>query len=147
MHALLFGCCLPGGPYDAQRAQRLAQAGFDYAEIAAAPLAAMTPEEFAALRREQEAGGLPIRAANCFLPGELSLFDSGRQEALRLHVRCVLERAAETPYSAASEAASEVSPEASSDTASDAAPDAVSEEPSLTGVPLTRFSKSSFASR
>ena len=83
MHALLFGCCLPGGPYDAQRAQRLAQAGFDYAEIAAAPLAAMTQEEFAALRREQEAGGLPIRAANCFLPGELSLFDSGRQEALR----------------------------------------------------------------
>ena len=35
---MLFGCCLPGGPYDAQRAQRLAQAGFDYAEIAAAPL-------------------------------------------------------------------------------------------------------------
>lgn len=92
---MLFGCCLPGGPYDAQRAQRLAQAGFDYAEIAAAPLAAMTQEEFAALRREQEAGGLPIRAANCFLPGELSLFDPGRQEALRLHVRCVLERAAE----------------------------------------------------
>lgn len=90
-----FGCCLPGGAFDDAQAHRLAAMGFDYGEIAAAPLAAMTNEEFAALRRKQDAGGLPIRAANCFLPGELSLFVPEQREALRAHVECVLHRAAE----------------------------------------------------
>lgn len=115
---MLFGCCLPGGPYDAQRAQRLAQAAF-------------RPAVF---QRNSSPDGKTAVCA-CSVGGAVFV---------RWFLRCC---AAETPYSAASEAASEVFPEASSDTASDAAPDAVSEEPSLTGVPLTRFSKSSFASR
>ena len=90
-----FGCCLPGGPFDAGHAHRLAAMGFSYGEIAAAPLAAMTNEEFAALRREQQVGGLPIQAANCFLPGELSLFAPDQKEKLRGHVERVLHRAAD----------------------------------------------------
>lgn len=90
-----FGCCLPGGPFDAGQAHRLAAMGFAYGEIAAAPLAAMTNEEFAALRREQQVGGLPIQAANCFLPGELSLFAPDQKEKLRGHVERVLHRAAD----------------------------------------------------
>lgn len=89
-----FGCCLPGGPYDAARAQRLLKTGFDYAEIAAAPLAGLTEEEFSSLKQEVQAGGLPVEAANCFLPGELSLFREEQKDALSAHVRTVLHRAA-----------------------------------------------------
>lgn len=90
-----YGCCLPGGPCDAARAQRLLRMGFDYAEIAAAPLGAMREEEFATLCREVRAGGLPVETANCFLPGELSLFAPQQAQALRGHVTRVLHRAAE----------------------------------------------------
>ena len=89
-----FGCCLPGGPYDAERAERLLGMGFDYAELAAAPLAGLTDGEFAALKREVQAGGLPVETANCFLPGELSLFREDQRDALAAHVRAVLRRAA-----------------------------------------------------
>ena len=59
-----FGCCLPGGPYDAERAERLLGMGFDYAELAAAPLAGLTDGEFAALKREVQAGGLPAQPSS-----------------------------------------------------------------------------------
>ncbi len=63
-----FGVCAP-----VSEAARLKKIGFDYLEVSASSLAAMTEAEFAAFCAENRAAPIHAEAANCLFPGELRL--------------------------------------------------------------------------
>jgi sugar phosphate isomerase/epimerase len=74
------GVCL-----DAAKLQDAQAAGFDYVEIGASKVAAMTDEEFRDLARQASQLRVPVAAANLFVPGTLKLVgpevDKPRQAA------------------------------------------------------------------
>lgn len=75
-----FGCCPPAWKDAAGRPdcslllshlRRLREVGFDFAELSVQDLMAMTEEEFAACAETVQTSGLPVRAANSFIPARL----------------------------------------------------------------------------
>jgi sugar phosphate isomerase/epimerase len=62
------GVCLDASRFEAARA-----AGFDYVEINASKVAALPDEEFAQLARQVDGLGIPVAAANSFIPGTIKL--------------------------------------------------------------------------
>lgn len=74
------GVCLDADKFEAARA-----AGFDYVEINASRVAALTDEEFRQLADRAARIGIPVEAANVFIPGAIKLtgpeVDPARQAA------------------------------------------------------------------
>ena len=74
------GACLDADKFEAAQA-----AGFDYVEIGASKVAALTEEEFQALVRRVEQLRIPVAAANTFIPAAIKIvgpdIDRGRQES------------------------------------------------------------------
>ena len=74
------GVCLDADKFEAARA-----AGFDYVEINASKVAALTDDEFQQLERRAAQLGIPVAAANVFLPAAIKLtgpdVDPARQMA------------------------------------------------------------------
>lgn len=98
-----FGCCLPGWKDAAgrpdfalllRRLERLHEVGFDFAEFSVQDLMALAEEEWASCAETARTAGLPVRAANSFIPARLPVVgpevDSG---ALRAYVDQALARA------------------------------------------------------
>lgn len=75
---------------------RVTGAGFDFVEIAAGPLATMTPEAFEQFRQEVSRLPVPVLTANMDLPGRIKQVgpdvDPAQQRAI---LRSVIERAAQ----------------------------------------------------
>jgi sugar phosphate isomerase/epimerase len=74
------GVCLDFDKFEAAQA-----AGFDYVEVNASQVAALTDDEFRQLERRAAQLGIPVAAANVFLPGAIKLtgpdVDPARQMA------------------------------------------------------------------
>ena len=83
-----FGVCAP-----ISEAARLYKIGFDYVEVSAASLAAMTEEEFAAFCAENRAAPIHAEAANCLFPGEIRLTgDAVDTDAVQSYIDRVMAR-------------------------------------------------------
>ncbi len=87
------GCCLPR-----ERIAEARAAGFEYAELTVTDNLRPLEDEasWRAIRREIEAGGLPVEATNVFFPGDFHL--TGPQTdaaAIRAYVETAVRRAAE----------------------------------------------------
>lgn len=83
-----FGVCAP-----ISEAARLYKIGFDYVEVSAASLAAMTEEEFAAFCAENRAAPIHAEAANCLFPGEICLTgDAVDTDAVQSYIDRVMAR-------------------------------------------------------
>ena len=73
---LQFGCCCK-----AEHIPQLARAGYDYAELSAAQIAAMPQAQFEAVVAALEAAGLPCLALNDYCEGEPAIVGDGFCEA------------------------------------------------------------------
>lgn len=70
--SIWIGCT--GMPPEAAQIQK---AGFDYLEVNITALVQAEEEEFFRWQRQLESCGLPVRAGNCFLPGDWPLSREG----------------------------------------------------------------------
>ncbi len=81
-----------GSEFDLIQAAK--QAGFDYMELPVATVAALSEEDFAALKARVAAGGLPVEAMNVLFPGSLHLTGLGVDwKAVKAYLRLALGRA------------------------------------------------------
>lgn len=83
-----FGVCAP-----VSEAARLHKLGFDYIEVSASSLAAMTEAEFAAFCAENQEAPIHAEAANCLFPGEIRLTgDAVDLDAVQSYIDLVMAR-------------------------------------------------------
>ncbi|HSK08859.1 MAG TPA: sugar phosphate isomerase/epimerase family protein [Vicinamibacterales bacterium] len=85
-----------GAAVGADRFEAAQAAGFDYVEVGAARVAALTEEEFQHLAEQVAGLRIPVAAANSFIPSEVKLvgadIDKGRQETYVGHALRRLKR-------------------------------------------------------
>ena len=100
-----FGCCLPswgasaaGADWGALRGrlETLRSAGYDYAELSVRDIALLSDADFQICAREVRSAGLPVLAANSFIPAQLPVVGPQVDEgALRSFVDLALRRLGE----------------------------------------------------
>ena len=73
-----FGACIG---MDTSKLSILKGAGYDYAETSAGSVARASQEDFDAFCAESVRCGMPVEAANCFVPGDVRLVGSARDDA------------------------------------------------------------------